>query len=127
MQIIFPYYRDRPSITFQLLSKNGRWRYYTALIDSGADFSIFPYLTAEILGIALASSQKIIVQSADGDDFVVYRTHLTAKIADKIISLPVGFSKNIQASHLVGRDVLFDLFKIEFDQQNRKVTFNSYN
>lgn len=42
--MIFPYQEDRPSLTFQLKSKD-KWKYFTALIDSGADFSIFPYVS----------------------------------------------------------------------------------
>lgn len=123
--MIFPYQEDRPSLTFQLKS-NDKWKYFTALIDSGADFSIFPLYAAISLDINLKKLRRIQAESADGDFFDIYKTVLKAKIDDKYFNLPIGFSEKPNVSPLIGRQGFFDTFKVIFDQKKKVTILKSF-
>lgn len=123
--MLFPYQEDRPSITFQLKSGN-RWKYFSALVDSGADFSIFPVYAAIALGLNLKKLKKIKAESANGDLFDIYKTTLEAKINNIFFQLPIGFSEKPNINPLIGRAGFFDTFKVTLDQKKRITILNSY-
>lgn len=123
--MLFSYQEDRPSVTFQLKSGNN-WKYFTALIDSGADFSIFPLYAAVALDINMKKLKKIKAESADGDFFDIYKTTLEAKIDNKFFKLPIGFSEKPNVSPLIGRQGFFDTFKVTFDHKKRMTILGSY-
>lgn len=121
----FPYQEDRPSLTFQIKSGN-QWKYFTALIDSGADFSIFPLYAAIALDINVKNLKKIKAESADGDFFDIYKTTLEAKIDNNFFTLQIGFSEKPNVSPLIGRQGFFDTFKVTFDQKKKTTILNIY-
>lgn len=123
--MLFPYQEDRPSITFQL-KFGDRWKYFSALIDSGADFSIFPMYAAIALGINIKKLKKIQAEAADGDFFDIYKTTLEAKINNIFFQLPIGFSEKPNVNPLIGREGFFDTFKITFDHKKRLTIINKY-
>lgn len=123
--MIFPYQEDRPGLTFKLKS-GGRWKYFTALVDSGADFSIFPLYAAIALGINLKKLKKIKAESADGHFFKIYKTALEAKIDNKFFQLPIGFSEKSNINPLIGREGFFDTFRVTFDQKKRITILEDY-
>ena len=116
--MIFPYQEDRPSVTFQLKSGNS-WKYFTALIDSGADFSIFPSYAAIALGINIKKLKKIKAESADEDFFDIYKITLEAKMDNNFFQLPIGFSEKPNVSPLIGRQGFFDTFEVTFNQKKQ--------
>lgn len=122
-----PYYQDKPSVTLQLQDNNKRWRYFKALIDSGADFSIFPSRTAVILGIDLKKLKRIEVEAADGHVFKAYQTSILARVENKIFKIRIGFVDNPQLTPAMGRAGFFETFKVEFDERQKIVGIKSYN
>ena len=122
-----PYYQDKPSVTLQLQDNKKRWRYFKALIDSGADFSIFPSRTAIILGIDFKKLQHIEVEAADGHVFKAYHTSILAKVGNKIFRIKIGFVDNPQLTPAMGRAGFFETFKVEFDERKKVVKLKSHN
>lgn len=126
MQISIPYYKGRPSVTLQLQAKNKQWKFFIGMIDSGADISVFPARGIPLLGLELGSLEKTKAESADGDQFDVYRTVVSAKLENKIFKLPISFSLKTDIMPLIGRAGFFETFKIEFDERAKVVTLKSY-
>lgn len=121
-----PYYQDKPSVTFQLQDNKRRWRYFGALVDSGADFSIFPSRTAVILGIDLKKLRRIEVEATDGHVFKAYQTSILAKLGNKIFRIKIGFVDNPQLTPAMGRAGFFETFKVEFDERQKVVKLRAY-
>lgn len=126
MHLKLPYYKDRPSVTLQLQTQLKQWKYFTALIDSGADFSIFPLSAAIILDIETEKLKLTKVETADGEIFEIYKTEILAKLENQKFNLPIGFSKKIDITPLVGRSGFFQTFKITFDELEKITILNSY-
>lgn len=127
MPIILPYIEDRPRLTLQLFSKRGkRWRVFSALIDSGADFSIFPSIAAEVLGIKFHHSKKTDMESADGDTFAVYKVNVPAQFENRRFVLPIGFSTKADIFPLLGRRGFFEAFMVEFDERAKETILRPY-
>jgi len=124
--IYLPYYRDKPSATFQLQDAQKRWRYFQALVDSGADFSIFPLRIAIVLGFDVEKSKKVKLEAADGHIFEAYKTEVSAKLDTRVFRLTIGFVDNQDITPAIGRAGFFETFRVEFDERNKCVKLRSY-
>lgn len=120
-----PYQNDRPAVTLQLKTRDNRWKFFTALVDSGADFSILSAFAAIVLGINVEKLPKTTAESADGDLFEIYKTTVSAKVEGKEFKLPVGFSKK-NVTPIMGRAGFFEQFKVEFDERDGKLKLSNY-
>lgn len=126
MRFVLPYTDGLPQVTIRVKTDRKPWRYIPALIDSGADFSIFSLSHAVAFGIHLKQIKKVEVESADGDIFHVYKTYVRAKFEKYEFSLPVGFSTKPDFMALVGRSGFFETFKIEFDELGKQTILRPY-
>ncbi len=124
--LILPYQNDRPAVTLQLKTKEKHWKFFTALVDSGADFSIFPAFAAIVLGIEVEKLPKTTAESADGDLFEIHKATLTAKLYEREFFIPIGFSKKQNVTPIIGRAGFFDTFKIEFDEKAKQLSLTPY-
>lgn len=95
------------------------------MVDSGADFSIFPAFAAIVLGIDVEKLQRTTAESADGDLFEIHKTTVSAKVERKEFKLPVGFSKK-NVTPIMGRGGFFETFKIEFDERKKQLHLKVY-
>lgn len=125
-KIVLPYYKGRPSVTIKLRNRKNEVRYFNALIDSGADFAIFPIKAAFSLGIDVQHLEKVHVEAADGHYFETYRTTIQAELGDTPFPLPIGFVAHPYVTQAVGRAGFFDTFKVEFDERKKNVTLKTY-
>lgn len=108
----------RPIIPVSLKNGNKSVR-YEALIDSGADFNIFPIEIAERLGIKLKNEKKIYFSGIEGNMMEGVTDKISLRIGGKII-----FTKAVFAA--VGNGVLgqygfFDLCLVQFDLKKKNI------
>jgi hypothetical protein len=95
-----------------------------ALVDSGADHSIFPSVWAKEFGINLAKCKRVRCNTANGPSFVhVHDISLEAEIEsmDVRFAMTAAFSKHASMI-LLGRDDFFKLFRVTFDHAEKTLT-----
>jgi hypothetical protein len=96
----------------------------TVLVDSGADISVIPKWTGEDLGLKIDENDYI--EKAEGVngtvDYVI--KNLTFNIDGHIFKAPVGWVQTEEVEDiLLGREVVFDLFDVEFKQAEETIIF----
>lgn len=94
------------------------------VIDSGATISLLPSTDADALGLNLKSGEKIIVHGVTGDKLIGYRHRVIMIIeGNEIKSVPVIFSEREDIPRVLGREGVFSLFGIVFDEAKRRIAF----
>jgi hypothetical protein len=100
----------------------------TMLVDSGADITVIPKWIGEDLGLLIAEDEYI--EKAEGVngtvDYVV--RNLTFNIDGHIFKAPVGWIQTDEVEDiLLGREVVFDIFDVEFKQAEELILFKRRN
>lgn len=96
-------------------------RVFDMLIDSGADISLLPKSAGEEIGLELEHEEKVCnIGGLGGKVPVVYRK-LIITIGGEKFSCPVGWVLIDGFPPILGREVVFDRFHIEF-LQDKEVT-----
>lgn len=96
----------------------------TMLVDLGADISIIPKWTGEDLGLKVDENDYI--EKAEGVngtvDYII--KNLTFNIDGYTFKAPVGWIQTEEVDDiLLGREVVFDLFDVEFKQAEETIIF----
>ncbi len=110
------------------LSSSKATEMLTMLVDSGADITVIPKWTGEDLGLSIAEDEYI--ETAEGVngtvDYVV--RNLTFNLDGHIFKAPVGWILTEEVEDiLLGREVVFDLFDVEFKQKDELILFKKRN
>ncbi len=94
------------------------------LVDSGSDFTIVPYETGLELGFtALPEELRHKAYGVNGS-FIFLEREVTCIINEKKFLLPIGWLQEMKATDFIlGREIVFDLFDIEFKQAEEMVVF----
>jgi hypothetical protein len=89
-----------------------------ALIDSGADVSLFHASAAKALGIDLASGIKQEYFGVSGHKIEAYFHTVKFQIvgAPDVMELAVGFTESEGVSALLGQADIFQAYKISFER-----------
>lgn len=96
----------------------------TMVVDSGADFSVISHQSGLDLGYALADAETILVgETLSGKvEYVLRQIEMT--IDNHRLTAPVAWLQNNTADvMLLGREVVFDRFNIEFRQAEEQIIF----
>ena len=110
------------------LKGNIEWVSYDAYVDSGAGYSIFQAEMAEILGLKLENSNESYVTVGDGSQIKVYIHRVKVKIAGQEFDATIGFSRHLGIGfNIIGRLVIFDRFRVCFDESEKVVEFQFKN
>lgn len=122
---VFPYYKspqgDYYPIVPVILRYGSKKLRTDALIDSGAAISIFQPNVAEFLETKVTDGKEIYLGGVGGR-IKGYIHQLKFEISDKILTAPVVFSYEYHVSvNLLGRDSVFNKFKIAFEENRRIV------
>ncbi|GJD16260.1 hypothetical protein RIVM261_012160 [Rivularia sp. IAM M-261] len=97
------------------------------LVDSGAELSLIPYKTGEELGYALADSEHKLVAETIGGQVEYVLRDIQMTINEKQFVAPVAWLQTDTgaAQLLLGREVVFDKFNIEFRQSEERIIFHA--
>ncbi|MFH0937338.1 MAG: retropepsin-like aspartic protease [Candidatus Daviesbacteria bacterium] len=118
-------YLLRPIIPVSLSYKN-RSIHYEALIDSGADFSIFPLEIAKMLNISLKKEDSIYF-SGLGDEFMEgFKSKIILRINKLEFKTNVVFADLSGKSGILGQNGFFDLFEVKFNLLEQEIEITPY-
>lgn len=113
----------RPVADVSLKTKNGSWIEFHPYIDSGADVIMIPLSLGKLLGFEVNDESKIEqIGGIRGSVPVIY-TKAALKIGDQEILSQVGWALIEDVPPLLGREGVFDAFRVIFDQKQRIITF----
>ncbi len=125
MVIEFPYryvttnhfgklYRPYAKILIRNLQNPKLWLERIAVVDSGADFSLFPRKDAYLFGVNLEKDIKIDKTfGVGGSEKIFLYTNLEVKLGSQILKIPVGFLDRNDVPALLGRQQFLDLFNVQ--------------
>jgi hypothetical protein len=106
----------RPLIEIDITGPRGKMK-ELALIDSGADRSLFHQEIAEMLGIDLSTAQYRRTIGITGAMDVAYtEVQITLEQTGASIKIPVGFIDSPYVSVLLGQEGFFDQHTILFER-----------
>ena len=103
---------------------HGRWRVVEPYVDSGAFYSLFHAEFATDLGLDFKTGRRMYAQVGDGSLIPVFLHKLRLQIGHVQFKATVGFSEKLGVRfHLLGRQDVFDRFRICFHEKRRVLTF----
>ena len=95
-----------------------------ALIDSGANISVFREELAECLEIVVEDGEEILLQGLGGR-IVGYIHELTIRINDEKFRCKIVFSKEMTVGlNILGREGFFEHFQITFNEKQKEIILN---
>ncbi|HLG11392.1 MAG TPA: aspartyl protease family protein [Dehalococcoidia bacterium] len=106
------FYPNQPTISVRVLSRaTGSSRVISALVDTGADVSLFDSLLAERLGLRLDPARRIVVEGVGGSRVDAALVEVEVRLLDEeelTVTLPVAFApaQATTVGSLIGLDVL---------------------
>lgn len=114
-----------PVITLSLIYKGAKL-VIDALVDSGANISVFGASVAESLSLNIESGRRTFLGGVGGR-ILGYEHALDMEIADKRFKAKVIFSREFLVSfNLIGRKDVFDEFTICFNEKKKRVELESF-
>ena len=114
--------RDRqfPIIPIVLIKENVEIN-TDALIDSGANISVFREEIAECLEIVIEDGEEILLQGLGGR-IVGYAHKLKVRVDDDEFPCKVVFSKEFTVGvNILGREGFFEYFQVIFNERDKEV------
>ncbi len=112
----------RPLIPIQLINQKKTSLLFEALVDSGADKSLFPLDIGESIGIDFSKLKPNKAKGIGGFQVTTYSSPIILKLKNQHFETVADFSKEIDYP-LLGRDGFFNLFsKLEFDEKKKKLS-----
>lgn len=114
----------RPIISVSLKYKQ-KSIHYEALIDSGADFCIFPTEIAHKLGIYSNEARRIYFSGATGEPISGFVGKVSLQIERTTLNTKIVFADLSDKKALLGQYGLFDQFKVIFDLKNEEIEVKS--
>jgi len=128
MKTKFPYRKEesellglvyRPVVDFEVKTTTG-WIPVIAYADSGADITLLPKSFIELLGIAFEEKDITDIGGVGGGKVPVIVKETELKICGKIIKAKVAIALIEEIPYLLGREDIFDFFKVCFRQKVRE-------
>lgn len=111
----------RPLVPIQIVFYNKSSLLFEALVDSGADKSLFPLDIGTQIGIDFSKIKPNKAKGIGGMIVNTYSSPIQLKIKNETFETVADFSAEIDYP-LLGREGFFDLFsKIEFQHQKKKI------
>ena len=112
--------REFPLIPITLIKENVEID-TDALIDSGANISVFREEIAECLEIVIEDGDEILLQGLGGR-IVGYIHELKVRVDDEEFPCKVVFSKELTVGlNILGREGFFEYFQVTFNERGKEV------
>lgn len=108
---------SRPLIPIRIIGPQEKWEGY-ALIDSGADRSLFHFEIGEIIGLDVFRG-KLEYFGGIGDARIpayIHQIRIQILGMEEIIEIPAGFTESGGVSAILGQEGFFDAFRIKFER-----------
>ena len=121
--IRFPYadLRGRKFPVIPLFIKKKNILRTQALVDSGANISLFDKSIAEYLEVHIKAGKKISLQGIGGK-ISAYVHPVSISVATMEFTIPVAFCERIDLSfNILGREGFFEKFLVCFDERRREI------
>jgi hypothetical protein len=97
-----------------------------ALLDSGANISVFRQEIAECLGLQIESGEEILLHGLGGR-VMGYIHEVTMEVEQISFPCKVVFSSELTVGiNLIGRQDFFEKFKVTFNENNKEVILELY-
>lgn len=109
----------RPVAEVSFLSPGrNRWIRYTMIVDTGADYTVFPLKVARDLAINHENECKqYFTRGIGGSEKVfIYKKKILMKIGDWEKKVPIGFLERDDLPPLLGRQGCLDIFDVLFSK-----------
>lgn len=110
----------RPIIPLSIGNTSNSVR-FEALIDSGADFSIFPIEIAEKINISPKNKERIYFSGIGERVNEGFIAQVYLNIGKNIVKTKVIFSSVLEVSGVLGQHGFFDKFIIRFDLTGKEI------
>lgn len=94
---------------------------FEALIDSGADFCIFPTGIAKKIKINFAGLKKIYFSSATGDMVEGFISNISLDIGEGSLEIKMVFADLPGNTGILGQFGFFNKFKVSFDLKKKEI------
>jgi len=93
---------------------------FDALVDSGADCSLFNIQVAEVLGIDLSNAKPARFTGINGqiDGYRLEKIKIKVDGFDELVEIPACFVKSPTVSVLLGQEGFFDQYRIRFEKDH---------
>lgn len=112
-----------PAAEVQTRSRDGAWLSLFFVVDSGAAFSALPKSDAPVLGVDLEKCLPVVVGGVAGEPIRGWRHTRLVRIAGNNVVIPMVFIDREDAPRVLGREGVFDLFTVIFDESRRRSGF----
>ena len=91
-----------------------------ALVDSGADRSLFDMEVGKDIGLDIESGEVEYFGGIGGSrvEAFVHKVRLQVAEIEKTVEVPIGFTKNLGVSGILGQEGFFDAFRIKFEKDH---------
>lgn len=97
-----------------------------AIVDSGANISLFQWEIAELLGLKVSSGGQISL-SGIGGKIQGYLHSIPITVAGKTCRCRICFSRQLKVPlNLLGRDNFFRFFRVTFDERKKVTVLESF-
>ncbi|MBI4118761.1 MAG: hypothetical protein HY452_00680 [Parcubacteria group bacterium] len=114
----------RSMIEIEIYGPNGSKHKQLALVDSGADRSLFNIEIAHVLQIDLSHGKRSGITGITGEaEEIVTEIEIQPKFLKKI-KIPVGFIDSPYVGVLLGQDGFFDQHRIKFEKDHHIFEIN---
>lgn len=116
---------SRPLIPIFLFGPKSKILTY-ALIDSGADLSLFSAELAKEIGLDLEKGIKTLFSGIEGGQVVAYLHKIKVQIMGmtEMLEIFAGFTYAKGVTAILGQEGFFDAFKIKFDRRHNTIEIN---
>ncbi len=119
------YQQNFPIIDLELIGKE-RNLLVKALVDSGANISLFGAQVGEYLGIPVEKGEKLELKGIGGK-IIAYLHFLPVRFNKSQFNLKIAFSREIKFPiNLLGRDNFFLPFLITFNEKFQKILIEEH-
>lgn len=112
-----------PAVEADIVGLRGRGIRATFHLDSGATTSVLPGSDAAVLGFAASEGKKIVVRGITGESLMGRQSSVGIRLNGKRLRIPIIFIESVSVPRILGREGVFPLFGIIFDEAKRRSTF----
>lgn len=112
-----------PAVELSILGRGGKGIRAILHIDSGATMSTLPLGDADVLGLDVRKSKKMLVRGITGDAVGGYRHTVAVVFEGTRVAVPVLFAELESFPRILGREGVFKKFGIIFDEMRQRTGF----